>query len=181
MKYILLTVFFILLVSFSMQKETYKTYADSRHHFSFAYPAVWKIIRSKDTSFYAVCVPAIKKEKEQYDFCFDDIVFYIKVFNTALDSTLLSHGYRKIRNDYFTSDNFSDSVKTSKMSGLRWKGLYHHNDCKISCKDGSHHAGDCEFLYFSNDRQTILIESSAAGFEKNVFDKIKTTFRFNDN
>ena len=161
-----------------LAQGSYKTYKNNQHRFSFLYPTVWNITPSNDKDFYAICVPSTEKEKEAYDYCFDGIVFYLQFFKSSLDSTLTDQGYYKTGNDYFTNDKTSDHVKTFKIHGRGWTGIYNKNNCGISCKDGEHHTGECDFLYFSDGKKTVCIQTVGRGFDNSVFDEIKNTFKF---
>jgi hypothetical protein len=151
-------------------------------HFTFDIPKTWTIkIENNETGFSALCKPTTKEERSIYNYCFEGIIFRIQYFKSDLDSTLKSKGlYRKNRDTYITSDRVSDSVKTQTMLGETWIGLYHLNICGVTCIDNGFHgaAGECEYIYFSHGEQTICISTNGKAFEKNVLERIKSSFSF---
>lgn len=165
------------------QKERYKTYIDSKNHFSFDISSSWKITSDKDTTesnSLITCIPTTKDEIDIYKECFDGIVFYIFLFKTNLDSTLQDEGYWKYGNNYFTSDRVSDSVKTENIKGVNWNGIYHLNTCGISCTETGFHAvlGQCDFFYFSNGKITVCLTTTGHSFDEYYKKQLLKTFKF---
>lgn len=152
-------------------------------HFSFDIPSTWSINPDNDgTSFMGVCRPTKKKELKTYNHCWEGIVFRLQYFSCDLDSALkVAGGYTKVGDTYITSDRVSDSVPTKKLTGVNWIGLYHNNTCGITCTDNGFHAtaGQCEFIYFSDGKQTICISTNGKAFKDEVLKKIIASFKFN--
>jgi len=163
------------------QTIPFKKYTNSTYNFSFDIPNYWIIKYSKEQDGF-VCVPTTKSEKENYADCFEGIVFRLDFYKSSLDSTLLSDGlYTKIADTYYTSDRVNDSVKAKNIKGKNWTGIYHNNICGISCKDTGFHgaAGQCQFLYFSNGKTTICINTNGREFDDVVLKRLISSFRFN--
>lgn len=78
------------------------------------------------------------------------------------------------------SDRERDSVKADNIKGKTWTGIYHNNVCGIKCTDTGFHAvaGQCEFIYFSNNKTTVLIDTNGAQFDDYVLKRIISTFEF---
>ena len=152
-------------------------------NYSFDIPKTWVIEPDSDiTVFIGVCKPTIKEEIDDYEKCFEWIIFRIQYFNSNLDSTLISTGmYQKKDGSYVTSDRVSNDVKTEKLSGRNWTGLYHLNACGIKCNDSGFHPddGECEFIYFSDGRETICISTNGKRLDKEVLKQIEDSFSFN--
>jgi hypothetical protein len=167
------------------QSSGFKTYVDHKNHFSFEIPSRWTITADTDTSvsnFISTCRPTTKEEMEDYGECFDGIVFYILLYKTDLGNTLEKEGgYQKYDSIYVTTDRVSDSVRTENIKGANWTGIYHNNICGISCKETGFHAaaGQCDFFYFSNNKETIGITTTGRGLDVYVKSKLLETFRFN--
>src|SRR5580704_17884256 len=77
--------------SMHAQPTPFKKYTNYDHKFSFDIPAHWGIINKADEG-GLICVPLTKTEKEEYKDCFEGIVFRMELFETDLNSTLLSEG-----------------------------------------------------------------------------------------
>ena len=161
------------------QKPAFKTYLNPKHKFSFEIPNNWTIKYSYEQE-NLVCTPISSKEKESYSDCFEDIVFRLEIYNSTLDSTLLNSVYFKIGKEYYTNDRIRDSIKTTKISGINWKGIYHNNICGISCKENGFHAagGQCEYLYFSKGKKTICINTNGREFDKLILHHLLKSFKF---
>lgn len=151
-------------------------------HFSFDIPSTWSIKYYNDgKSFMGVCRPTTKEELETYNYCWEGIVFRLQYFPSDLDSTLkTAGGYSIVGDNYITSDRVNNSVPTKKLTGINWTGLYHNNTCGITCTDNGFHAaaGECEFIYFSDGKQTIYISTNGKAFQDNVLKNIIATFKF---
>ena len=176
---LLLTIFFLEPVFTHGQRLQFKTYNNNKYKFTFSIPNYWTIIYSKKQG-GVICIPTTKEEKEKYKDCFEGIVFRMDFFNYGLDSTLAEQGYSKIRDIYYTTDRVNDSVESKKIKGKTWTGIYHNNVCGISCKDNGFHAagGQCEFLYFSNGKVTICINTNGQQFDDTVLKEIIKSFKF---
>jgi hypothetical protein len=161
------------------QSTQFKKYTNQEYHFSFDIPSYWAIRYSKDQG-GLICVPLTEQEKEKYKNCFEGIVFRMELFKTNLDSTLTSEGgYTKIGDTYYTQDRSPDSVKAKNIKGSNWKGIYHDNVCGITCNDGFHAVrGQCEFIYFSNGRVTVCIDTNGLELDDAVLKKLLDSFRF---
>jgi len=155
----------------------------SKLHFSFDIPSTWLITPDNDgTGFMGICRPTTKEELNSYNYCWEGIIFRLQYFCSDLDSTLKADdNYTKIGDTYITSDRVNDSVPTKKLTGINWVGLYHNNTCGITCTENGFHAaaGECEFIYFSDGRQTICISTNGKAFQDDVLRRIITTFKFN--
>lgn len=101
-------------------------------------------------------------------------------FHYGLDSTLGEQGYSKVGDTYYTTDRVNDSVKTENIKGKTWTGIYHNNVCGIICIDNGFHAagGQCEFLYFSNGKVTICINTNGSQFDDKILKEIIKSFKF---
>jgi hypothetical protein len=156
----------------------------SKIHFSFDIPSTWTISPDNDRNgFLGVCRPTKKEELKTYNYCWEGIIFHLQFFSSDLDSTLKSEGnYTKVGDTYITSDRVNDSVMTKSLKGSNWTGLYHNNTCGITCTENGFHAaaGECEFIYFSNGKQTICISTNGKSFHEKVLLKIIETFKFNN-
>jgi hypothetical protein len=122
-----------------------------------------------------------KTEKEEYKDCFEGIVFRMELFKTDLDSTLLSEGwYTKQGDTYSTRDRTGDSLKAKNIKGGTWTGIYHDNVCEIICDSNDVRAlgGHCEFIYFSNGRITVCIDTNGREFDDAVLKRLLDSFRF---
>jgi len=177
---LLFTTLFFFSVSTSGQTNNFKTYTNKTYNFSFEIPSYWTIIYSKQQDGF-ICVPITKSQKENYKDCFEGIVFRLEFYKSNLDSTLLGDGlYTKDRDKFYTTDRTMDSVKCENMKGNNWIGIYHNNVCGISCKDSGFHAaaGQCEFIYFSNGKTTICINTNGREFDDNILKRLIKSFRF---
>lgn len=176
---LLVLVFFLEPVFTHGQSVQYKTYSNDNYKFSFNILKTWTIGYSKKQGGY-ICTPTAKEEKETYKDCFEGIIFRMDFFNYGLDSALGEQGYSKIGNTYYTTDRVSDSVKAVNISGKTWVGIYHSNVCGIMCKGNGFHAtgGRCEFLYFSNGKATICINTNGLPFKDKILKEIIKSFRF---
>jgi hypothetical protein len=175
----LLTIFFFNSASGYGQTE-FKRYTNQSYNFSFDIPSRWTIKYSKEQD-GLICVPTTKVEKEIYEDCFEGIVFRMDFFRLDLDSALAAQGvYTKEGNYYYTSDRERDSVKTENIKGKNWIGIYHNNVCGISCKNNGFHAvgGQCEFIYFSNGKTTICINTNGRAFDNEILKRLINSFRF---
>jgi hypothetical protein len=126
-------------------------------------------------------VPLTKTEKEEYKECFEGIVFRMELFETNLNSTLLSEGlYTKRGNTYSTRDRTGDSLEAKNIKGTTWKGIYHNNVCEIICDSNDVRAlgGHCEFIYISNGRITVCINTNGREFDDAVLKRLLDSFRF---
>ena len=176
---LLLTIFFLNPVFTQGQSSQFKTYNNDKYKFAFSIPKTWTIIYSKKQNGF-ICIPTTKEEKETYKDCFEGIVFRMDFFNYGLASTLDEQGYSKIGDTYYTTDRVNDSVKTQNIKGKTWTGIYHNNVCGIICKDNGFHAagGQCEFLYFSNGKVTICINTNGSQFDDKILKEIIDSFKF---
>jgi hypothetical protein len=178
---------FLLLLTISLfcrgilnaQSIQFKKYVNQEYHFSFDIPSYWTIRFSKDQG-GLICVPLTKKEKEKYRDCFEGIVFRMELFNANLDSTLATEGaYTKVGDTYYTIDRTYDSVKSKNIKGSSWKGIYHDNVCGITCANGFHAVAEqCEFIYFSNGKATVCINTNGREFDDAILKKLLNSFRF---
>ena len=162
------------------QTIQFKKYTNPTYKFSFDIPINWTIRYSKKQEGF-ICVPLTKTEKENYDDCFEGIVFRMEFYKSNLDSALLSDvGYTKTDDRYYTSDRLNDTVLAKNIKGKNWIGIYHNNICGISCKDNGFHAagGQCEFLYFSNNKTTIGINTNGRKFDNAILKRLISSFRF---
>ena len=161
------------------QSTQFNKYTNLEYHFTFEIPSYWTIINTKGQG-GLVCVPLAKQEKEKYKDCFEGIVFRMGVFKTNLDSTLATEGdYTKVGDTYYTTDRTRDSVKSKNIKGSSWKGIYHNNVCGIMCANGFHAvAGQCQFIYFSNGKVTVCINTNGREFDNAVLRKLLNSFRF---
>lgn len=152
-------------------------------HFSFDISSTWTINPDNDGSgFMGICRPTTKEELETYNYCWEGIVFRLQYFRSDLDSTLKAEGgYTKVGDSYITSDRVNDSVPTKKLTSINWTGLYHNNTCGITCTDNGFHAvaGECEYIYFSDGKETVCISTNGKAFEDDILKKIIATFKFN--
>ncbi len=161
----------------SAQSTQFKKYNNQQYHFSFDLPANWAIIYSKAQD-GLICIPLTKQEKEIYSDCYEGIVFRMNIITMALDSALADEGkYTKVGDTYYTHDRINDSVRVKTIKGPNWRGIYHDNVCGISC-DGHFHAaaGHCEFIYFSNGKITICIDTNGLEFDVAVLKKLLDQF-----
>jgi hypothetical protein len=161
------------------QSIQFKKYVNQAYHFSFDIPSYWTIRFNKDQG-GLICVPLTKQEMEKYKDCFEGIVFRMELFNSNLDSTLATEGvYTKVGDTYYTTDRTRDSVKSQNIKGSSWNGIYHDNVCGIMCADGFHAAaGQCEFMYFSNGKTTVCINTNGRELDDAVLKKLLNSFRF---
>ena len=162
------------------QTGQFKKYTNQEYKFSFDIPKNWTIKYSKEQDGF-ICVPITKAEKETYADCFEGIVFRLNFYKSSLDSVLLSDGlYRKTGDTYYTSDRVNDSVLAKNIQGKNWTGIYHNNICGIGCKETGFHGagGQCEFVYFSNGKTTICIDTNGREFEETVLKRIISSFQF---
>jgi hypothetical protein len=168
--------------SVSAQTINFKKYFDSSHGFYFDIPSYWTIKFSKEQD-GVICIPTTKAQKDIFKDCFEGIVFRMDFFDFGLDSTLSDQGYSKVGDTYYTSDRVNDSVKTETIKGKNWTGIYHDNVCGISCTDNGFHAaaGECQFLFFSNGKTTVCINTNGRAFENIVLKRIINSFGFTNN
>ena len=176
------TLFLALILFFfnsRISAQVYKRYVDSSRGFSLDIPTYWAITYSKKQD-GVICIPVTKAEKRIFKDCFEGIVFRMDFFNFGLDSTLADQGYVKVGGTWYTSDRVNDSVRTENMKGKNWKGIYHNNVCGISCADNGFHAagGECQFLFFSNGKTTVCINTNGRGFDDEVLKRIISSFSF---
>jgi hypothetical protein len=177
---------FIFLSLFQCQNSEIKkyTYFDeyTKIHFSFDIPKSWTIHHDSDfTVFIGTCRPTLIEEVDLYKNCFEGIIFRIQYFSSNLDSTLNYTGlYAKTGDGYTTTDAINDSVKTEKIKGSNWTGLYHNNNCGFKCNDSGFHAvgGDCEYIYFSDKKQTICLSTNGKKLETKILNLIIKSFKF---
>jgi hypothetical protein len=178
----------ILLLSISLtnadlihgQTGQFRKYTNQAYKFSFDIPNNWAIKYSKEQDGF-ICVPATKAEKANYEDCFEGIVFRMEFYKSNLDSALLSDGlYTKTGDSYYTTDRVTDSIQAKNIKGKNWTGIYHNNVCGISCKENGFHAagGQCEFLYFSNGKTTICINTNGREFDDKVLKRLISSFHF---
>lgn len=175
-----MTFFFCSALTFG-QTSNFKTYTNQTYNFSFEMPTYWTIIYSKLQDGF-VCVPLTKSQKENYKDCFEGIVFRLEFYKSSLDSTLLGDGlYTKKGDKYYITSTLNDSVEIKNIKGKNWTGIYHDNVCGISCKDSGFHAaaGQCEFIYFSNGKTTICINTNGREFDDDVLKRLLKSFKFN--
>ena len=161
------------------QSTQFKKYNNQRYHFSFDLPVNWTIVYSK-TQDGLICIPLTKQEREIYSDCYEGIVFRMDITPMALDSALADDGnYTKVGDTYYTHDRINDSVRVKTIKGANWRGIYHDNVCGISC-DGHFHAvaGHCEFIYFSNGKITVCIDTNGLEFDDAVLKKLLESFKF---
>jgi hypothetical protein len=162
------------------QTIQFKKYTNKDYQFSFDIPSYWTIIYSKDED-GLICVPVTKSEKEEYKNCYEGIVFRMELFKTDLDSTLVSEGmYTKHGNTYSTRDRTGDSLKAKNIKGSNWTGIYHDNVCEIICDttDVVALGGHCEFIYFSNGKATVCIDTNGREFDEEILKRLLNSFRF---
>jgi hypothetical protein len=176
---LLIIIFFLAPALLYGQSFQFATYKNEKYKFTFSIPTCWTIKYSNEQDGY-ICLPTTKKEKGLYKDCFEGIVFRMDFFNYGLDSTLSEQGYSKIGDTFYTTDRVNDSVKTIKINGNTWKGIYHDNVCGISCSDNGFHAaaGQCEFLYFSNSKTTICINTNGRQFDDIILKQLIKSFKF---
>jgi len=160
------------------QTEKFNNYKDTIHKFSFDIPIYWAIKYSKEQE-GVICIPTTKVQKNIYSNCFEGIVFRIEFLNYGLDS-LLKEQYDKEGDNYITSDRVSHSVPVKFIKANNWTGIRHNNICGISCNDDGFHAaaGECQFLYFSNGKTTIGIQTNGRSFEEKILERIISSFKF---
>jgi hypothetical protein len=177
--FLLLTIFFLAPVLIHGQSFQFKSYNNKKYKFALSIPTYWTIKYSKEQD-GIICIPITKEEKEAYKDCFEGIVFRMDFFSYGLDSTLSEQGYSKVGDTYYTTDRLSDSVKTEKIKGKNWTGIYHNNVCGINCSDNGFHAagGQCEFLYFSNGEVTVCINTNGQQFDDIILKEIIKSFVF---
>ena len=174
----LLTIFLLFSALGNAQTFEFKKYTNQTYKFSFDIPIHWTIKYSKEQD-GVICIPTTKAEKEIYEDCFEGIVFRMFSYNSGLDTTLFNEGlYTKIDSIYYTSDKFRDSVKCENIKGDTWTGIYHNNACGGRCKDIGTHLGQCEFIYFSNDKTTICITTNGREFDDKILKRLLNSFRF---
>lgn len=162
------------------QERTFKKYTNKTQRFSFDMPANWAIKYNAEGESF-VCVPLVAAEKAKYVECFEGVVFRMEYFKASIDSILQTDGlYRKKGDVYFTSDRVNDSVEVELLKGKNWKGFYHNNICGISCNESGFHAaaGQCAYLYFSNGKTTVLINTSGNQLESDVLKRLISSFNF---
>jgi len=161
------------------QSSQFRTYNNVKYRFTFNIQRTWKILYSKNEGGF-ICIPTTTEEKAAYNDCFESIVFRMDFFDYGLDSTLHEQGYSKIGDTYYTTDRVNNSVKTETMKGNTWTGIYHNNVCGIMCKDNGFHAaaGQCEFLYFSNGKVTVCINTNGRQFDNKALNEIIKSFEF---
>ncbi|HEX9513541.1 MAG TPA: hypothetical protein VF939_23785 [Puia sp.] len=162
------------------QPTQFKKYTNQNYKFSFDIPTYWAMTYRKDEGGF-ICVPVTKSEKEEYKDCFEGIVFRMELFRINLDSTLVSEGmYTKDGDTYSTRDRTGDSVKAKNIKGSNWTGIYHDNVCEIICDSSRVSAvgGQCQFIYFSNGRVTVCIDTNGRGFDDGVLKRLLDSFRF---
>lgn len=176
----LITFVFTLIVAQAYSQISFRKYSNPKLKFSFDLPAQWRIKYSKEEEGF-ICIPSTAIEKREYEDCFEGIIFRLEFFHTGLDSTLRSGNYKKRGNYYYTTDRVNDSVKVKNIKGKNWVGVYHNNVCGISCKETGFHAaaGQCQFIYFSNSRSTILIETNGRELDDHILKRIVMSFSFN--
>jgi hypothetical protein len=162
------------------QSIQFKKYTDQAHKISFDIPNTWTINYNKEEDGF-ICTPLTKSEKDEYEDCYEGIVFRMEFYKSGLDSTLLSDGlYTKSGDDYYTSDRVNDTVRTKKMTGKNWIGIYHNNICGVSCRDTGFHgaAGQCEFFYFSDGKTTVCIDTNGREFDDKILKRLLNSFQF---
>lgn len=162
------------------QKVQFKKYTNQVYKFSFDIPSYWTIKDNKEGE-GALCIPVTKAEKDIYNDCYEDIVFRMDYYKLGLEKALQQDGsYKKVDSIYYTSDRFSDSVSVENIKGKTWTGIYHNNTCGINCKETGFHAaaGQCQFIYFSNGRTTIGINTNGRSFDDDILERILSSFRF---
>lgn len=179
-----LTLFFIIFIVLSTtslsQTVQFKTYKDTVHKFSFDLPTYWTIHYSKEQE-GVICSPITKAQKDIFRNCFEGIVFRMEFLNFGLDS-LLAEQYEKDGDNYVTSDRVSHNVPVKFLKGKNWTGIRHDNTCGINCEENGFHAGagECQFLYFSNGRTTIGINTNGRALDDSILQRITSSFKFID-
>lgn len=169
------------------QKIQFKTYSDKKHNFSFDIPENW-IVRADSTLdyFIGICDSTFDNEIASYKTCNEGIIFRIELYESDLTKTLeTTQMYKKVGDKYTTSDRFSNDVQTEKIKGKNWAGIYHINTCGVTCIDEETNernvhaaAGQCEFFYFSNNKQTICITTNGSSFDESIRQRILESFKF---
>jgi len=172
------TIFVFYRFTVNAQPVQFRSYKDAVHKFTFDIPVYWTIKYSKEQE-GVICIPVTKAQKDIFKDCYEGIVFRMELLNYGLDS-LLSAEYVRDGNNYITSDRISEKVPVNFIKGNGWKGIFHDNTCGINCLDNGFHAaaGECQFIYFSNGKQTIGINTNGRAFDKKILDRIISSFRF---
>jgi hypothetical protein len=161
------------------QKNHFKKYTNSVHHFYFLIPENWDIkYNAIDDSW--VCTPLSPEEKAAYARCYGGIVFKMDFYFSGLDEALLNIGgpYTKVGGSYYTSGRYK--VKAKNIKGPGWGGIYYNNACGINCsgKDFNAATGECEDIYFSNGKITVLLETNGRSIDKSVLDMLVKSIHF---
>lgn len=181
-----------LVVSFAYaQTHTFKTYKYehidnyTKLNFSFDIPTDWTINPETidGTGYFLLCTPTSESEVAKYNDCFGGMPFRIIYRNGNLDTVLTQMGLRKKSEGlYLTTFNGKIKIEiTTNIASETYNGLYYTITDQVACTDKkkSKVAAKYQFLYFSNGRQTIIVETNGRAFDDIVFNKIIETFKFN--
>src|SRR6185312_16457810 len=173
MKSLLFVLLFCLSAFFTAfgQKSHFKKYTNSVHHFYFLIPENWDIrYNAIDDSW--VCTPLSPEEKAAYNHCYEGIVFKMEFYFSGLDEALLNLGgpYAKAGGSYYSSNR---SKKARNIEGRGWAGFYYTNACAINCNGKDFPvAGECQDIYFSNGKITVLLETTGRALDKSILDML---------
>lgn len=157
----------------------FKKYINSVHHFSFLIPENWDI-RYNAINDSWICTPLSPEEKAVYARCYQGIVFKMGFYFSGIDEALLNLGgpYVKMGGSYYTSGRFK--VKAKDIKGPGWMGIYYNNACGINCNGKDFHtsAGECEDIYFSNGKITVLLETNGRALDKPILNMLTKSIHF---
>jgi hypothetical protein len=190
-KQILLTTLTTFIVSVSDgQTDIFKSYKYERNdnynklNFSFDIPTDWEINPETidGTSYFLLCAPVADSITQEYTDCFNGLIFRVKSRKSDLDSTLLQMGLQKKSEGMYLT-TFHGKIKIviiTKIRGATYHGLYYTISNDINCKSEkkSKVVGQYQFLYFSKESQTIVLETNGAKLNDTVFKRMIDTFTF---
>lgn len=158
----------------------YKLYRDTLNGIKFEIPEKWEIqkLESLADNTY-ICIPTDPLEIEEYRECFDTIVFRCMIYEKGVEEFLTeSDFYERVGDDYYTSDRFTDMLKTTPINKKNYLGIYHLNVCGISCEETGFYAaaGECETVVIGNLIKTVSISTEGKAFDSEVLKNLIDSF-----
>jgi len=181
----LLLILFSKIAFCQLRFETYKYETNNNFfhlNFSFDIPTDWMLSPENDdgSGYFLRCTT--KADFESNGTCSSGFYFKIKYSKNNLDSTLQKmHIQSKSDGMYLTS--FKNQIRiliATNISGESFKGIYYsiHDDHVCTDKKNKNVPGDYQFVYFSNERQTLIIETDGQKLGENILNRIINSFKF---
>lgn len=185
-KNILLATLFLLNTSIAFsQTDGFKEYSynpdyNNKLNFSFEIPESWIISTEFDGTGYLLnCTPEKKNQIEEFDNCFEGAIFKIKYYEGNLETALNTIGLIEQKNGvYLKNAETIEIVVTHELNGETYDGLYYLKLHDIVCEDEKIIKGQFQFIFFSDGKQTICLETMGKKLDENVLNRIERTFKY---